>query len=109
VTLNLNTLKILSFLSVLIICPVGIASPQSYSPQSDLGIIQEIIGDRVYIEGRLGNYIFEMLNTCSWCEKSLNVLVSFESFSRASIRPDPNPLNMASVQLFIIKDARDSL
>ncbi len=106
---NPSVVKVLFFLLAIVAWQFGLAFAQSYSPTSDLGVIQEITGDRVYIQGRLGDYIFEMLNTCNWCERSIDVIIAFESFSRASIRPDPNPLNMSSVQLFIMKDARDNL
>ena len=107
--LSPSVVKVLSFLLAMVAWQFGLAFAQGYSPTSDLGVIQEITGDRVYIQGRLGDYIFEMLNTCNWCERSIDVIIAFESFSRASIRPDPNPLNMSSVQLFIMKDARDNL
>ena len=87
----------------------GLVVAQDYIPRTDTGIIQEIIGDRIYVQGKLGGYIFDMINTCSWCERHADVAVVFESFSRASMHPYPNPLNMASVQLFIVKDARDNL
>ena len=107
--MNPRVVKILSFLLAMVAWQFGLAFAQSYSPKSDLGVIEEITGDRVYIQGKLGDYIFEMLTTCNWCERSVDVIVNFESFSRASMRPDPNPLNMSSVQLFIMKDARDNL
>ena len=87
----------------------GFVFAQDYIPRTDTGIIQEIIGDRIYVQGKLGAYIFEMINTCSWCERLADVAVVFENFSRASMHPYPNPLDMASVQLFIVKDARDNL
>jgi hypothetical protein len=104
-----NKLKILCGSLLFALVLEGLVFAQDYIPRTDTGIIQEIIGDRIYVQGKLGAYIFEMINTCSWCERQADVAVVFESFSRASMHPYPNPLDMGSVQLFIVKDARDNL
>lgn len=100
---------VLFFTFVLISAPNGSTHGQSVIPLSDTGAIREIIGDRIYMQGKLGAYVFEMITTCSWCENGANVAVNFESFSRATLTPHPNPLQMSAVQLFILKDARDDL
>ncbi|MCL5126035.1 MAG: hypothetical protein M1511_16360 [Deltaproteobacteria bacterium] len=102
--------KIIMFLTfILVVAPSGLTHGQSVIPLSDTGVIREIIGDRVYMHGKLGAYVLEMINTCSWCENGMNVALFFESFSRASMTPNPNPLQMSAVQLFILRDARDDL
>lgn len=105
-----SKVKIIIFLIfVFVVALDGSTHSQSVIPLSDTGAIREIIGDRIYMQGKLGAYVFEMISTCSWCENGANVAVHFESFSRATLTPYPNPLEMSAVQLFILKDARDNL
>jgi hypothetical protein len=95
----------------LIICFVFIFAGnifgQTFGPQSDAGSIAEIYGDRVYVHGILGSYIFEMISPCSWCERGIPVTIIFESFTRAVMRPNPNTLETAPIRLFIIRDGRE--
>lgn len=80
---------------------------QIFEMQRDSGVIKEIYGDRVYVEGNLGSHIFEMISPCSWCEQGTTVFIFFENFSRATMIPVPNLLETAPIKLFIIKDGRE--
>jgi hypothetical protein len=84
---------------------VGESFPQIFSGQTDTGDIQEMYGDRIYVRGQ-GSHIFEIISPCSWCERGATVKITFDSFTRASIRPVPNLLKTAPIQVFIIKDGR---
>jgi hypothetical protein len=84
---------------------VGESFPQIFSEQSDVGDIEEMYGDRIYVSG-MWSHVFEMISPCSWCERGSRVKINFESFTRASILPDPNLLRTAPIQVFIIKDGR---
>jgi hypothetical protein len=87
---------------------VGECICQTYWPQSDTGEIREIYGDRVYVQGGLGTHIVEMITPCPWCEQRTTVIIRFQSSTRANMVPDPNLFNTAPVELFIIKDGRES-
>ncbi|MGC8659274.1 MAG: hypothetical protein ACP5U1_09390 [Desulfomonilaceae bacterium] len=103
-----KTPKIIFVSFVFVLLLSGKVVPQSYIPTSDTGIIKEILGDRIYLEGKLGAYVLEMVTTCPWCETGINVAVHFQSFSRALMTPNPNPLQISGVQTFILRDARDN-
>ncbi len=95
----------------LIICFVFIFAgeifAQTFGTQYDSGVIEEIYGDRVYVRSDLGSHIFEMISSCSWCERGITVSITFESFTRATMSPVPNTLETAPIQLFIIRDGRE--
>jgi hypothetical protein len=94
----------LTFLLVLV-SAVAI-SAQTYMPDTDSGNIVEIEGDRIYFNGTLGPYVFDMITPCSWCERGAQATVNFESWTRATMTPLPNLLQIAPIQMFIVKDAR---
>jgi len=79
---------------------------QTFSTR-DEGGIEEILGDRVYVKGLQGSHIFEMISACSWCERGAPVSIIFESLSRAIMLPYPNPLQIAPIRLFVIRDGRE--
>lgn len=80
---------------------------QTFESQKVEGAIEEILGDRVYVKGLQGSHIFEMISACSWCERGAPVSIIFESLSRAIMLPYPNPLQIAPVRLFVIRDGRE--
>ncbi len=86
---------------------IGECYSQSYLPTSDTGPIKEIYGDKIYVQGELGNHIFEIISPCSWCELNTSVIVTFVSSTRATMVPEFNILQSAPIQLFIIKDGRE--
>lgn len=99
-------MKRLPMIICLLFILVGEGFPQNFSQQSDTGDIVEMFGDKIYVHGQIGAYAFEMITPCSWCESGSRVKISFQSFTRASILPDPNLLGSAPIQVFIVKDAR---
>jgi len=99
-------MKRLPVIVCLLFILVGESFPQTFTEQSDGGDIAEMFGDKIYVQGQIGAYVFEMITPCSWCESGSRVKISFHSFTRASILPDPNLLGSAPIQVFIIKDAR---
>ncbi len=96
---------IILVLMVSLIGEMGIFA-QTLESQTDTGAISQILGDRVYVKGQLGSHVFEMISPCSWCEEGAPVVIIFGSFTRASMIPYPNTLQIAPVQMFIIKDGR---
>ena len=98
-------------LPVIVICLlvilVGEGFSQTYYERTDAGYIEEMFGDKIYVQGNVGLHVFEMTSPCSWCGPGSRVTIRFDSFTRASIRPDPNILQTAPVQAFIIKDGRE--
>jgi hypothetical protein len=94
----------LTFLLVLVF--VAAVTAQTYMPITDSGNIVEIEGDRIYFNGTLGPYVFDMISPCSWCERRAEATVNFESWTRATMTPLPNLLQVEPIQMFIVKDAR---
>ncbi|MCX5861994.1 MAG: hypothetical protein WCG29_06995 [Desulfomonile sp.] len=82
---------------------------QSVGKSVESGVIQEFSEDKVYILGETGLHVLELLGVCAWCEEGESVAVFFDSLTRASIRPDPNPLRKNSVQTLIIRDGREDV
>lgn len=73
---------------------------------TELGVIQEIVEDRLYISGETGMHILEPLGICAWCEADQSITIFFDTVTRASIQPYPNPFRKRRVETFIIRDAR---
>lgn len=86
---------------------VGISFAQIYYEQTDAGRIEEMFGDKIYVQGNMGLHVFEMISPCSWCEPGSRVTIRFDSFTKASVGPDPNILRTAPIRAFIIKDGRE--
>lgn len=73
---------------------------------TEKGVIREILDEKIYIEGETGMHVLETLGVCSWCEEGLSITIFFDTITKASIQPYPNPQRKKTVRAFILRDAR---
>jgi hypothetical protein len=73
----------------------------------DGGPIEAISEGKLYVQGNTGQYIFEPIGLCSWCEVGIEVLISLQSLTRATLRPKSESFSARPVNAFIIRDARE--
>jgi hypothetical protein len=73
----------------------------------DGGPIEAITEGKLYVQGNTGQYIFEPIGLCAWCEVGIEVLVSLDSLTRATLRPKSESFSARPVKVFIIRDARE--
>jgi len=73
---------------------------------SDSGIILEMSGAYIYMQGEKGNHVFEMVGACTWCEEGESITAVFEGLTRVEIYPRPNRLQRPAVRGLIVKDGR---
>jgi hypothetical protein len=72
----------------------------------DSGIIMEIVGNLLHVQGERGDHIFELLGGCSWCEEGEAIAAVFQGVTRVELVPDPNRLKRPPVKGFIVRDGR---
>jgi len=73
----------------------------------DIGVIESMSEGSIYVKGNYGLHQLEILGTCLWCEVGLDVLVTFQGFTRATLAPYPRAPLGKPVKAFIIKDGRE--
>ncbi|MGO9568570.1 MAG: hypothetical protein ACLP5H_13610 [Desulfomonilaceae bacterium] len=73
----------------------------------DVGIIEQISEGNIYVRGNYGLHVLETLGSCLWCEVGLEVIVSFEGFTRAKLSPYSESIRGRPVRVFVVKDGRE--
>jgi hypothetical protein len=73
----------------------------------DVGVIESMNEGYIYVRGNYGTHQLELLGTCLWCEVGLEVLVTFQGFTRATLAPYSRTPLGKPVKAFIIKDGRE--
>ena len=73
----------------------------------DVGVIEEMSEGNIYVRGSHGRHVLETLGTCLWCEVGMEVLVSFEGFTRAKLSPYSESVQGRPVRVFVIRDGRE--
>lgn len=73
----------------------------------DGGPIEAISEGKLHVQGSTGQYIFEPIGLCSWCEVGIEILITLHSLSRATLRPKSEFFAARPVNAFIIRDARE--
>src|SRR3990172_5850604 len=72
----------------------------------DVGVIESMSESNIYVRGNHGHHVLETLGSCLWCEVGVEVLVSFEGFTRAKLSPYSETVRGRSVRVFVVKDGR---
>jgi hypothetical protein len=78
-----------------------------HSQRYDIGVIESMSEGNIYVRGNHGLHELEILGTCLWCEVGIEVMVTFEGFTRATLSQYPKSATGKPVKTFIIKDGRD--
>ena len=73
----------------------------------DVGIIENIVDDKIYVKGDRGDHIFEPVGTCSWCEESVEVSIAFQGYTRATLQPKSQSFRGRPLPVLIIRDGRE--
>jgi hypothetical protein len=72
----------------------------------DSGPIETISGDYLYINGQKGRHVLELIGDCLWCTEGLNVLVRFQPYLRATVRPFHDNVRGRKMRALVVRDGR---
>jgi hypothetical protein len=93
---------------IMAVCLFILVCDESVQGQKyDVGVIEEITEGNIYVRGNHGLHVLETLGTCLWCEVGLEVIVSFEGFTRAKLSPYSESIRGRPVRAFVVRDGRE--
>ncbi len=75
--------------------------------EHDSGPIELSNEGRIIVRGSRGEHVIEPLTVCAWCSEGLEVLLTFNGFTRATIQPFNNNRSVRPIKGFIIRDGRE--
>ncbi|MBM4326196.1 MAG: hypothetical protein FJ118_03440 [Deltaproteobacteria bacterium] len=72
----------------------------------DSGAIIVMDAGRITVKGTRGTHVLVPLQACQWCRLNGNVLVTFESPTRANLKPNPKDPRLKQVPALVVRDGR---
>ncbi len=96
-------LGIMAAVCLLVLICNGTVRAQKY----DVGVIEDMSEGNIYVRGSHGLHVLETLGSCLWCRVGLDVLVSFEGFTRAKLSPYSESVRGRPVRVFVLRDGRE--
>jgi hypothetical protein len=72
----------------------------------DSGTIVVMDAGRITVKGTRGTHVLVPLRACQWCRLNRGVLVTFESPTRANLKPNPKDPLLKQVPMLVVRDGR---
>ncbi|MFZ5867492.1 MAG: hypothetical protein ACOYXY_16530 [Thermodesulfobacteriota bacterium] len=72
----------------------------------DAGTIIVMDAGRITVKGTRGTHVLVPLQACQWCRLNGSVLVTFESPTRANLKPNPKNPRLKQVPMLVVRDGR---
>jgi hypothetical protein len=72
----------------------------------DSGTIETVSGDYLYINGHKGRHVLELVGDCLWCTEGLGVVIRFQPFLRATVRPAQETVKGRKIRALVVRDGR---
>jgi hypothetical protein len=93
---------------VAVVCLFLFVDEEAVQSQNyDVGVIEEMTEDNIYVRGNLGLHVLETVRACLWCQVGLEVLVTFEGFTRAKLSPYSENVRGRPLRVFVVRDGRE--
>jgi hypothetical protein len=97
---------VVGIMAAVCVC-ILICEGQVRAQKYDAGVIEDMSEGNIYVRGSHGLHVLEALGSCLWCQVGLDVLVTFEGFTRAKLSPYSESVRGRPVRVFVLRDGRE--